>query len=187
MTGGESPNDTTLKNDLDAMHTCVNPIGTDMVFQPGWGVYEPQFVALTSSGHITLTAQGAFQKGFINKQHEYHPDTSASPFEGQSPSLQITVQTQVPPGRSITVHQQGSQVTVEFPPNANQLVYMETANCSPTDRRTYWTGLQATTLPPPDCGASSLNGPSPPTKPLWWVYVIGAPGYAMISGRVNVQ
>ena len=183
MTGGESPYDTTLKNNLAAQHTCVN--SRDMVFQPGWGANGPSFVALTSSGHVTLTAQAGFQKGFYDKQRGYHPDTTVSPFEGQSPSLQITVQTQVPPDRSITVHQQGSQVIVDAPPNANQLVYMETANCSPTDRRTYWNDLYSTTLPPPDCGTSSMNGTSTPNKLLWWTYVVGEPGYAMVSGVVN--
>lgn len=190
MTGGESPYDTNLKNNLAAMYMCVRSTGN--VLQPDETMtityYYSTLVALTSSGHVTLTAQAVFQKGFYNtnKQRVFHPDITASPFEGHSPSLHLTVQTQVPPGRSITVHFQQGQFIVEAPPAAQgHLIYIETSNCLPAGRGPSWKILPTTTLPPPDCGTSTMNGTSTPNKLLWWTYVVGSPGYAMVSGRVN--
>ena len=72
----------------------------------------------------------------------------------------------------------------------DQLLYKFISRCSPTGGPSAgrWIRLPAPTMQPPDCGAHSFNnGPSIPNQLLWWTYVVGAPGYATVSGRVNLQ
>ena len=62
VTGGESPHDTNLKSDLAAMDSCVGEV--DGILKPNETATNTQYVVLTSSGHVTLTAQAKFPEPF---------------------------------------------------------------------------------------------------------------------------
>jgi hypothetical protein len=187
MTGGERPYDPNLQSALAATISCYDSPGT-VQLQPAQTVTNYQYIALISSGSVTLTARATFQKPAL-QDGVIQIVPTASPLDGHWPSLQITVQTGVPSDRAISLHQQSTQVIVDAPPAARrQLIYLSVFDCDlgkgshqhgGTDR---WIGLQMMAIQKPQCGTSMSNGTPIPGKFLRWTYVVGAPGYAMVSG-----
>jgi hypothetical protein len=189
MLGGESPHDPNLQTALAATISCYDPHGT-VQLQPGQTITNYQYVALTSSGFVTLSAQATFQKaGLQDGVIQMVPTTS--PLDGHWPSIQITVQAGVPSDRAISLHQESTQVFVDAPPAArSQLLYMSVYDCdlgrgsSQHGGTDHWIRLSTQTITiKPDCGHPVDFGTPYPAKLLQWTYVVGAPGYAMISER----
>ena len=75
VTGGKSPYDTQLKSNLAAMASCVGASGLGL--NPAQTITATKYVAITSSGHVTLTAQAGYHMS-IFMQGAYHLDPTAT-------------------------------------------------------------------------------------------------------------
>src|SRR5207247_6748952 len=106
-------------------------------------------------------------------------------------TLQLSVNQLVPSDRRFSVKEQKTQVVVNVPSSAREHLLSETllacslgssvdetgAESGPVNRMSQST----ITLQAPQCGSSM------PERLLWWVYVVGAPGFELVSGKVRVQ
>jgi anti-sigma factor RsiW len=195
MIDGENPHDTNLASALATTYTnqCFfhAPIFPLLQLQPTKTITVQRYVALTSSGHVTLTARESFQKTALGQDGRIHIVPTASPLDGHWPSLQISVSAQVPSDRMLSLRQQDTQVIVDFPPAARgQLLYAFAYVCglgsrvSETGsefRADYRISLPTMTLQKPQCRYNPFG--STPSQLLRWTFVVGVPGYAMVSGK----
>ncbi len=188
MTGGERPYDLNLQSALAATISCYDSPGT-VQLQPAQTVTNYQYIALISNGSVTLTARATFQKTAL-QDGVIQIVPTASPLDGHWPTLQITVQAGVPSDRAISLHQHSTQVIVNAPLAAHgQLIYESVFDCdlgkgsSQHGGTDHWIGLRMMTIQKPQCGFSMINRTPVPGKFLRWTYVVGAPGYAMASGK----
>jgi anti-sigma factor RsiW len=187
MTGGDSPRDTLLERNLAAAFSCYGTPGTTQLL-PNQTITVRQYLALTSSGRMTLTVQGTFQKAALGQDGVVHIVSSTGPLDGHWPSLQIAVRAQVPAQRLISLQAQTAQVIVDAPSAARgHLLYMSVFDC--VDGRSsqhggpdYWINLTTNAIEKPQCGFSVTNGTPTPATFVHWVYVVGAPGYSIVSG-----
>lgn len=187
MKGGDSPRDTLLERNLAAAFSCYGTPGTTQLL-PNQTITICQYLALTSSGRIALTVQGTFQKPALGQDGVVHIVSAPGPFDGHWPSLQIAVQAQMPSQRLISLQAQAAQVIVDAPPAARgHLLYMSVYDC--VDGRStqhggsgYWINLTTMVIEKPQCGFSVSNGTPTPATFVHWVYVVGAPGYSIVSG-----
>jgi hypothetical protein len=142
-----------------------------------------QYLQLTSSAHVTLTVQVAFLKA--TKFGRYV--TGAAP---ASTTLQLFVNAHVPSDHTFSVKEQKTQVVVIGPTAVRDHLLSETLYaCGQGSaveetgggevRADYRISHPTITLHAPHCTSSM------PEKLLWWTYVVGAPGYVLVSGRVN--
>jgi len=191
MIGGEPPFAANLQSTLAAHFTCHGPPGLEqgtVQLHPGQTITIPQYIALTSSGHLTLAVRATFQK-MVYGPNFFGVVPAPGPLDRHWPTLQVSVQPQVPSDRLLSLRQQGEQVIVTAPPAARgQLLYMSLTHCDlgggDTGGGGYfpWVALQTMTIPPPDCGFTVTNGTRTPGRLLWWAYVVAAPGYTIVSG-----
>ena len=187
MSGGGSMDDTQLEHNLTAAISCYGTPGTTQVL-PNQTLSISQYLALTSSGHVTLQVQGAFQTATLGQDGVIHIVSTSGPLDGHWPSLRIPVQAQIPAQRLITLHAQPSQVVVDAPAAARgRLLYLSAYDC--VDRNSsqhggggYWIKLPETVIEKPQCGYSVMNGTPTYDTFVRWVYVVGAPGYSIVSG-----
>jgi anti-sigma factor RsiW len=187
ITGGDSPRDTLLERNLAAAFSCYGTPGTTQLL-PNQTITIRQYLALTSSGRMSLTVQGTFQKAALGQDGVVHIVSTTSPFDGHWPSLQIAVQAQVPSQRLISLQAQAAQVIVDAPSaTRGRLLYMSVFDC--VDGRSsqhggpdYWINLTTIAIEKPQCGFSVSNGTPTPATFVHWVYVVGAPGYSIVSG-----
>jgi Putative zinc-finger len=188
MTGGESPYAPNLQSTLAVAISCSGSAGT-VQLQPAQTMMIHRYIALTSSGHLTLTPRAVFQKPVLGQDGVIHIVPTAGPLNGRWPSLQISVQTRVPSDHLISLHQQSAQVIVDAPlPARSQLLYVSAFDCdfgqgaSGHGGRGYWRSLPTMTIQTAQCGSSMNNGTAIPGKVLHWRYAVGAPGYSIASG-----
>src|SRR5216683_78616 len=137
--GGEGPSDTALRSALADIASCWNGPGSEgtVQLQPGQTIMVHQYLALTSSGHLTLTARGTFQKIVLGQDGVVHIVPASGPLDGRWPALQVSVARQVPSARSISLQRQGLQVHVDAPPAIrDQLLYMSVFICDLGPRST---------------------------------------------------
>jgi len=189
MTGGGSPYDTKLQHDLAAFACNSSPETGTFQLPAAHAITVRQYIAITSSGHLALTARAAFQKVALGQDGVVHVFPATGPLDGHWPTLHVLVQTQVPSGRLLSLQPQASQVIVDAPPAARgQLLYMSVYACDlgggggeqgGADR---WIALPTMTIQKPQCGFSVSNGTPTPGRFVRWAYVVGAPGYALASG-----
>lgn len=188
MTGGERPYDTNLQSNLAAI-TCMGFPGS-VQLQPNQTISIRQYAALTSSGQVTLTARAVFVKTPVGRYGLTPIITVASPLDKHWPSLQISVSAKTPSDRLISLQKQGALTIVNAPSAARgQLLEMSAGDCSFGPRASshkgsdYWGDhLSTMTIETPQCGVTDVDGTPIPGK-LRWTYVVGAPGYTMVSGR----
>jgi hypothetical protein len=167
------------------------PIDDLISLQPGKTFAVQRYVALTSSGHVTLAARATFQKVVPGANGGLKLVPVASPLDGHGPFLQISVSTQVPSDRLLSFRQQITQVLVGVPAAARgHLLYAFYYVCglgsvvSQTGfdmRADYKISQPSMTLQKPPCDYRYFG--ATPAKLLRWVYVIGVPGYATVSGN----
>jgi anti-sigma factor RsiW len=187
MMGGDSPGDTVLERNLAAAISCYGTPGTTQLL-PDQTITIHQYLALTSSGRMALTVQGTFQKAALGQDGVVHIVSSTGPLDGHWPSLQIAVQAQVPSQRLISLQKQPAQVIVDAPSAARgHLLSMSVFDC--VDGRStqhggssYWINLATMVIEKPQCGFSITNGTPTPATFVHWVYIVGAPGYSLVSG-----
>jgi len=192
MTGGESPYDTKLQHDLAAFACNSSPETGTFQLPAAHAITVRQYIAITSSGHLALTARAAFQKVALGQDDVVHVFPATGPLDGHWPTLHVLVQTQVPSGRLLSLQPQASQVIVDAPPAARgQLLYMSVYACDlgggggeqgGADR---WIALPTMTIQKPQCAFSVSNGTPTPGRFVRWAYVVGAPGYTLASGTYS--
>jgi len=173
QTGGESPHYTLPLHGNPVFFGC-NSRGTTL--EPGQTITNQQYEPLTSSGHVTLTAQAQFLKtegGGITK--------APSPLDGHWPSLQIQVASPIPSDRLFSLHLKGSQVLVDAPPNLH-LVYQFIESCVGDGP-----GIDVGSLTWDPISTRVLNVPGYllgcPAKDVRWQYAVSAAGYAIVAGK----
>ena len=187
MSGGGSPDDTQLEHNVTAAIACYGTAGTTQVL-PNQTLTISGYLALTSSGSLTLEARGTFQTAALGQDGVVHIVPSSGPLDGHWPSLRISVQGQVPAQRLITLHAQPAQVVVDAPSTARgRLLYLSTYDC--VDRNSsqhsgggYWINLTTKVIAKPQCGYSIMNGTPTYATFVRWVYAVGAPGYSIATG-----
>jgi hypothetical protein len=98
-------------------------------------------------------------------------------------SLHLFVNARVPSDRNFSVKEQGTKVFVHVPSTYRGIeLTSSTGACSQRGATDYSESIGANII--------VLGAPKAECKPssggLWWMYVVGAPGYAIISGKVNL-
>jgi hypothetical protein len=197
LTGGNSPHYTApsgLQYPMSITHlNSCDPmmLGLSMQTQlePGHTITIHQYLVITSSGHVTLSAGGTFftMVGHDNAGHigNFIVPTSG-PLDGHWPLLRVDVASRVPPDRMLSLKRQREQVFVTAPLDARRhLVYESTVKCQYRDTFSllgpfYWTPLSTTVLHEVPCPVEPYNGAG---KFLRWTYAVSAPGYAIAWGR----
>jgi len=184
MTGGGRPSDTNLQHNLAAFGSerfrCSAGLTVEE-FPPMQTISFSKDIVLTTSGHITLTAQTRFAKQVpVPGQNNGYRDLDISdPLAGHWPSLQINVQAGIPSDRSITGQQKGAQVTIDAPPLARSQLFYETQITCDSGSRGTRDKLTTMKLQQPDFNNYTHNNPA---SRCVWTYAVGAPGYAVFSG-----
>jgi hypothetical protein len=144
-----------------------------------------QFILLTPSGRVTLSAQATFETVVSTE-----PDGSTSstggvgPFTQGWPSVTIQVAPQVPVNRAIALVAADGHLTISAPPGARaHLYYLYIVSCSEDDGSSfghtngYWQPISSTVLAEPSCPGTQER----------WRYSVAAPGYAIASGMLGGQ
>lgn len=151
---------------LEIGFACTQPLIVTEV-APGQTITIHEYVPLTKSREVTLTRGEPFA------------DPVDTAINGRWPAvhMQIQVNPQVPQDRALSVHNQDGRVLISVPAGAKvDLLYMESVSCDgyglggPNGWN--WTPLSTNVLREPAC----------PTAHRHWIYVVGAPGYAIVSG-----
>jgi len=142
---------------------CLQPLYITWL-APGQTLIMHYYLPVIKSGEVTIT---------MGPMRDYH---LASPLDGHWPSLRIRVDAQVPSKRMLSLHAQGAQVMIQAPPAARgHLLYRESITCDQYGDGSHgdWTPLATTVLSQPVC----------PTAHKHWVYIVSAPGYAIVAGK----
>ncbi len=158
VTGGGAPAYTLPRLAVE----CAQPLYITGL-APGHTLTMHYYLPVTKSGEVTITM------GPMRVPH------LASPLDGHWPSLRIRVDAQVPSKRMLSLHAQGAQVMIQAPPAARtHLLYRESITCDQYGDGSHadWTPLATTVLSQPVC----------PTAHKHWVYIVSAPGYAIVAG-----
>ena len=141
-----------------------------------------QYVQLTSSGHITLVAMDNLRRTTNQSGRNSTPDT------GTMISLPLFVSPLVPPDRQLSVKDQKTLVVISGPPAVSgQLIGEWETVCTQSGRGVVGPGSISgvTTVATPSTCILRVTILKVFDTRLWWAYVVGAPGYALVSGRVN--
>jgi hypothetical protein len=158
VTGGGPPTYTLPRLDF----ACAQPLYVTWL-APGRTLTIHYYLPLTKSGEVTIT-MGPMRDPRL-----------ASPLDGHWPSLRIHVDAQAPSNRLLSLHAQGAQVMIQAPAAARaHLLYRESISCDQYGDGSHadWTPLATTVLSQPAC----------PTAHKHWVYIVSAPGYAIVAG-----
>jgi hypothetical protein len=153
---------------------CTNELRTTQL-QPAETLTIHQYVPLTRSGAVTLSMQSARLCTPASPLCSSATPYPYLPLDGHWPTVQLQVQPQVPPDRALTLQEQPGRVLIDAPAGAQaQLLAMQSMSC---DRYlavngARWTPLATTILEEATC----------PTAHPTWVYIVSAPGYAIVSG-----
>jgi hypothetical protein len=142
-----------------------------------------QYVQLTSSRQVTLAAQVGF------REWRYAPGSTAVTRWNLLGNLDYTtlatqhlsVSALVPSDRRFSVKEQGTQVTALIPPPTYPGPFLSDSvgACSQGGKTLDISDDRGRLLVlSPKAGCKAVGGAS------WWMYVVGAPGYAVISGEV---
>lgn len=193
------PHDVNLASALTTIYTpptygieCLPEQFNLEQLQPTKTITVQHYVALTSSGHATFTARAAFQRAVTGQNGRVALVPATNPLDGHWPSLQISVSTQVPSDRMLSLHQQTTQAIVDVPLAArSHLLYAFGYSCGlgsiaseggsefrVGNRMDNKISQPTITLQRPQCDVPKL-------KILRWTYVVGAIGYTMLAGKYS--
>ena len=135
--------------------------------------YEP----LTESGEVTLTPGARFLTVTKDSYGSEVISPGHSLLDSHWPTVQIDVVAKIPADRTLSLHQKGSQITIDAPtPIRSDLVYYDVATCTKNGSTvssvsTQWKQVSTPILQRPECSGS-----------MHWTYAVSAPGYAVVSG-----
>jgi hypothetical protein len=141
---------------------------------PGAHWSSVQFIPLTASGSVTLSAQAAF----VASTGGVGPSTRGWP------SVTIQVAPRVPANRTIALAAATGRLSISAPPGARaHLYYVYIVDCSQgggtgeAAMSGYWQPISSTVLAEPNCSGTQER----------WRYSVAAPGYAIASGVLGGQ
>jgi len=149
---------------------CDDSLQTVQV-QPGETLTIHQYVPVTRSGVVTLSMQSA-------RLCTHCPSATPIPYlplDGHWPTMQLQVQPQVPQDRALTLQEQPGRVLIEAPAGAQgHLLAMQSVECGLTEvvNGARWWPLATNVMEEARC----------PTAHPTWVYIVSAPGYAIVFG-----
>lgn len=156
------------------------PITSELKPGDTWDVVE--MLPLTSSGNVTLTAHVEFAVQAVSADGQAYQTTGAGPFAHGWPALHITVGTAIPAGRTISLHASNlatiHTVSISAPETAREHLYsIFVTTCRDGQGGAAHISLAwqptGTMLTEPDCSGTDET----------WSYSVGAPGYAIASGK----
>ncbi len=145
----------------------------------------PHYAQLTSSGQVTLTAQlDALEVDAVSGH-----GTSSINLPTSSPwgTLHLFVSPHIPSDRQLSVKEQKTQVVVSGPPAVKghllgKIGSVCSGGSSGVEGLGQPTGTTVVLKPSQTCG---LTNTLLSVSPVWWAYVVGAPGYPVYFGKVN--
>jgi hypothetical protein len=141
-----------------------------------------QYVQLTSSGHITLVAMDNLRRTTNESGRNSTPDTD------MVISLHLFVSPLVPSDRQLSLKEQKTLVIISGPPAVRgKLIGEWDTACTQSGRGVIGPGAisDVTVIAAPSPCIFKVTTLTIFDKRLWWAYVVGAPGYDLVSGRVN--
>lgn len=186
-TGGGSPYATAVQSSWsglpETLLKCNTPPYQEVRLPTNQSFKNRQYVQITSSGYVTLTATVGFRKA----TNEFGPQ-NFSPTTSTGIPLQLFVSALVPSDRQLSVKEQNTKVVVSGPPAVRgQLIGEWETACTQGSSIVFGpkslSGVSVTAMPS-QC-SSMVTTLNVYHTPLWWAYIVGAPGYALVLGRVN--
>jgi hypothetical protein len=143
-----------------------------------------QLLPLTASGDVTLTAEGLFVVSGRDAHGNAFETGSEGPFAGHWPVLRLTVAPGVPAGRGISLRPISvlsiHRVGIAAPGGARGRLF------AIADVTCHGDGSVMTEAPDVTwrlVSGDTLDEPGCPGDDEVWSYSVGAPGYAIVSGR----
>ncbi len=139
---------------------CFQPLFMNEV-SPGQTITIHEYVPLTKSGKVALATGTGNISGDPNSNWP-------------AIHMQMQVNPQIPQDRVLSLQSQKGQITIEMPTSATaHLLSMQSVTCENYGGGSgQWQPLSTNVLHEPPC----------PTAHRHWVYIVGAPGYAIVSG-----
>ncbi|MGO8951304.1 MAG: hypothetical protein ACLQUY_27350 [Ktedonobacterales bacterium] len=144
-----------------------------------------QFIPLTPSGRVTLSAQATFYT-IVSTEPDGGTEENGGPgpFTNGWPSLTIQVAPTVPANRTIALAAENGRLSISPPPGARaHLYYLYIVTCAEGggtgegQTNGYWQPVSSTPLAEPSCQGTHER----------WQYSVAAPGYAIASGMLGGQ
>lgn len=138
------------------------------------------FLPLTASGQITVTAGARFIVTATATDGTTYQTGSDGPFANRWPALHLAVAATIPASHTIVLHATTGHVTVQAPAGALSNLYdLEDAQCQQGQGtaeilRLTWQHIAGATLDEPACAGTHEV----------WRYSLAAPGYAIASGEM---
>jgi hypothetical protein len=175
LTGGTAPH---FVLRVPTTHSCPAFVGGTTTVAPGHTLTIRQWLPLTDSGQLTLTAVAHFLKVSTTPGGQAIT-TRVNPLGGRWPSLVLTVAPTVPAGRTLTLIKIGPAVTVRVPLRLrSQLRYLYGVSCrdpqGPGGTGSGNFGWQ------PLAGGVAYD-PGCPGIDEQWTVAMGLPGYAIAT------
>ena len=176
LTGGTAPH---FVLRAPTTHICPSFAGGTTTVAPGHTLTIRQWLPLTESGHLTLTAVAYFLKMSTTSGGGQVITTGVNPLGRRWPSLVLTVAPTVPAGRTLTLIQIGPAVFVRVPLRLrSQLRYLYGVSCrdpqGPGGTGSGNFGWQ------PLAGGVAYD-PGCPGIDEQWTVAMGLPGYAIAT------
>lgn len=176
LSGGSLPSFHLIQ---DASMSCYAVLRITTII-PGQTLTIRQYLPLTMSGRVTLTAGlWNFAKRFPGAP-TISPQEETSPLAGHWPSFQLQVAPRVPPERAISLEARPNKVIIHLPAGANpQVLAFQSKTCLDAPVRGPGLFEEPTWVPVYD---NELDQLSCGTMHESWAYVVSAPGYEIVSG-----
>lgn len=186
LTGGHDPTYTSFN--VGEIH-C--PFSSNDL-HPGQAWSFVQFLPLTASGNVEITAQtGSFFTAIPGPDGSTDYAGNPGPFADHFPALHITVAPVIPPDHTIVLRPSDTSsphsVSILAPLGArSHLYYMEVTSCQigpggEYDSIPLWQPITSTMLNEPTLDQESSCTPGSKA----WSYAVAAPGYAIASGSLS--
>jgi hypothetical protein len=148
---------------------------------PGKTLTTYGYVALTRSGLVTLLSGAKFLALTKDRYGNEGTGPGHSQLDNHWPTIHINVAAKIPTDRTLSLRQQGSQITIDAPVTArSRLVYYNTVTCTAGGTVNMsigveWSPVIAMKISEPKCLGSNKH----------WIYAVGAPGYAIALYEVS--
>jgi hypothetical protein len=135
------------------------------------------YVPLTKSGQVTITPEARFLS--VAKDTTSHKliTRGNGPLDGHWPVIHINVNAKIPIDRTLSLQQQGSQITIDAPAAIqSHLVYFYSESCvAQLGTNGKWTPVTTQTLQQPECSGANKH----------WSFAVCAAGYAIAAGEIS--
>ncbi|MDQ2885539.1 MAG: hypothetical protein M3Y39_05580 [Chloroflexota bacterium] len=148
---------------------------------PGKTLTTHGYVPLTRSGQVTLLSGAKFLALTKDRYGSEGTAPGHSQLDSHWPAIHINVAAKIPTDRTVSLRQQGSQLTIDAPVTArSRLIYSSTVTCTAggtvnTSIGVEWHPVTAMKISEPECLGSKKQ----------WIYAVSALGYAIALHEVS--